>query len=433
MPKSVITRRRFLYSSAVATAAVFAAPAFLRGKSLNEKLNLGLIGVGNKGAENLKGVSNENIVALCDIDENFLNAAAQKVPGAKKYRDFRNMLEQRDIDAVVVTIPDHNHAIAAMAALKLDKHVYCEKPLTHDLYEARQLALAARERKVATQMGNGGHASDSLRSAVEWIQAGVIGPVGEVHAWSDRPIWPQGITRPIDTPPVPASLDWDLWIGTAPMRPYHKAYHPFNWRGWWDFGTGALGDMGCHIIDPAFWALDLGYPESVETESSPVNDETAPSWSRVHYQFPARGALPPVKLTWHDGGKLPPRELLDLDADEKFPKNGSLFVGRKGRLLLMQGKSELLPENQWRDFQPPPKTIPRSAGHYAEWIAACKGGPAAFSNFNYAGPLTEMVLLGNLALRVGKKIEWDGRNLKARNAPEADRYIRREYRGGWSS
>ncbi|PYM11552.1 MAG: hypothetical protein DME18_13700 [Verrucomicrobia bacterium] len=433
MPKSVITRRRFLYSSAVATAAVFAAPAFLRGKSLNEKLNLGLIGVGNKGAENLKGVSNENIVALCDIDENFLNAAAQKVPGAKKYRDFRNMLEQRDIDAVVVTIPDHNHAIAAMAALKLDKHVYCEKPLTHDLYEARQLALAARERKVATQMGNGGHASDSLRSAVEWIQAGVIGPVGEVHAWSDRPIWPQGITRPIDTPPVPASLDWDLWIGTAPMRPYHKAYHPFNWRGWWDFGTGALGDMGCHIIDPAFWALDLGYPESVETESSPVNDETAPSWSRVHYQFPARGALPPVKLTWHDGGKLPPRELLDLDADEKFPKNGSLFVGRKGRLLLMQGKSELLPENQWRDFQPPPKMIPRSAGHYAEWIAACKGGPAAFSNFHYAGPLTEMVLLGNLALRVGKKIEWDGRNLKARNAPEADRYIRREYRGGWSS
>ena len=433
MPKSVITRRRFLYSSAVATAAVFAAPAFLRGKSLNEKLNLGLIGVGNKGAENLKGVSNENIVALCDIDENFLNAAAQKVPGAKKYRDFRNMLEQRDIDAVVVTIPDHNHAIAAMAALKLDKHVYCEKPLTHDLYEARQLALAARERKVATQMGNGGHASDSLRSAVEWIQAGVIGPVGEVHAWSDRPIWPQGITRPIDTPPVPASLDWDLWIGTAPMRPYHKAYHPFNWRGWWDFGTGALGDMGCHIIDPAFWALDLGSPESVETESSPVNDETAPSWSTVHYQFPARGALPPVKLTWHDGGKLPPRELLDLDADEKFPKNGSLFVGRKGRLLLMQGKSELLPENQWRDFQPPPKTIPRSAGHYAEWIAACKGGPAAFSNFNYAGPLTEMVLLGNLALRVGKKIEWDGRNLKARNAPEADRYIRREYRGGWSS
>ena len=432
MPKTLITRRRFLHSSAVTTAALFAAPAFLRANSLNEKLNLGLIGVGNKGAENLKNLADQNVVALCDVDENFLNAASQTHPGAKQYRDFRKMLEQRDIDAVVVTIPDHNHAVAAMAAIQLGKHVYCEKPLTHDLHEARQLARAAREHKVATQMGNGGHASDSLRSAVEWIQADVIGPVGEVHAWTDRPIWPQGIKRPADTPPIPKNIDWDLWIGSAPMRPYHPAYHPFKWRGWWDFGTGALGDMGCHIIDAAFWSLQLGYPETVEAESSPVNNETAPNWSIVRYQFPARGELPPVKLTWYDGGKLPAGELLDLAADEKFPKNGSLFVGRKGRLLLMQGKSELLPEHQWRDFQPPPKTIPRSAGHYAEWIAACKGGPAAFSNFNYAGPLTELVLLGNLALRVGGKIQWDGRDLKARNAPEADRYIRREYRRGWN-
>src|SRR5690348_14273969 len=230
MPKTVISRRRFLYSSAAAATTLLVAPAFLRARSLNEKLNIGLIGVGNKGAENLKGVSVENIVALCDIDENFLNAAAQKVPGAKKYRDFRKMLEQQDLDAVVVTIPDHNHAVAAMAALKLGRHVYCEKPLTHDIYEARQLALVAREQKVATQMGNGGHASESLRSAVEWVQAGVIGEVREVHAWSNRPIWPQGITRPTDTPPVPASIDWDLWIGSAPMRPYHPAYHPFKWQ-----------------------------------------------------------------------------------------------------------------------------------------------------------------------------------------------------------
>ncbi len=432
MPKTVVTRRRFLRSTAATAAGLFAAPAFLRANSLNEKLNLGLIGVGNKGAENLKNLADQNVVALCDVDENFLNAASQKHPGAKQYRDFRKMLEQRDIDAVVVTIPDHNHAVAAMAAIQLGKHVYCEKPLTHDLHEARQLARAAREHKVATQMGNGGHASDSLRSAVEWIQAGVIGPVGEVHAWTDRPIWPQGITRPADTPPIPKSIDWDLWIGSAPMRPYHPGYHPFKWRGWWDFGTGALGDMGCHIIDAAFWSLKLGYPESVEAESSPVNNETAPSWSIVRYQFPARGELPPVKLTWYDGGKLPAGELLDLAADEKFPKNGSLFVGSKGRLLLLQGKSELLPEKEWRDFQPPPKTIPRSSGHYAEWIAACKGGPAAFSNFNYAGPLTELVLLGNIALRLGRKIQWDGRNLKARNAPEADRYIRREYRKGWN-
>jgi len=432
MPKTVVTRRRFLRSTAATAAGLFAAPALLRANSLNEKLNLGLIGVGNKGAENLKNLADQNVVALCDVDENFLNAASQKHPGAKQYRDFRKMLEQRDIDAVVVTIPDHNHAVAAMAAIQLGKHVYCEKPLTHDLHEARQLARAAREHKVATQMGNGGHASDSLRSAVEWIQAGVIGPVGEVHAWTDRPIWPQGITRPADTPPIPKSIDWDLWIGSAPMRPYHPGYHPFKWRGWWDFGTGALGDMGCHIIDAAFWSLKLGYPESVEAESSPVNNETAPSWSIVRYQFPARGELPPVKLTWYDGGKLPAGELLDLAADEKFPKNGSLFVGSKGRLLLLQGKSELLPEKEWRDFQPPPKTIPRSSGHYAEWIAACKGGPAAFSNFNYAGPLTELVLLGNIALRLGRKIQWDGRNLKARNAPEADRYIRREYRKGWN-
>ena len=432
MPEKIITRRRFLCSTAAATAGLFAAPALLRANAPNEKLNIGLIGVGNKGAENLKNLSDQNVVALCDVDKNFLDAASQKHPGAKKYRDFRKLLEQRDIDAVVVTIPDHNHAVAAMAAIRLGKHVYCEKPLTHDLYEARQLARAAREHNVATQMGNGGHASDSLRSAVEWVQAGVLGPVREVHAWSNRPIWPQGITRPADTPPVPKNLDWDLWIGSAPMRPYHPAYHPFKWRGWWDFGTGALGDMGCHIIDAAFWALNLGHPESVETESSPLNNETAPKWSIVHYQFPARGELPAVKLTWHDGGKLPPRELLDLAAGDKFPENGSLFVGQKGRLLLMQGKSELLPEQQWKDFQPPPKTIPRSPGHYAEWIAACKGGPAAFSNFNYAGPLTEMVLLGNLALRIGKKIEWDGKNLKARNAPEADHYIRREYRRGWS-
>jgi len=432
MPKTVVTRRRFLRSTAATAAGLFAAPALLRANSLNEKLNLGLIGVGNKGAENLKNLADQNVVALCDVDENFLNAASQTHPGAKQYRDFRKMLEQRDIDAVVVTIPDHNHAVAAMAAIQLGKHVYCEKPLTHDLHEARQLARAAREHKVATQMGNGGHASDSLRSAVEWIQAGVIGPVGEVHAWTDRPIWPQGITRPADTPPIPKNIEWDLWIGSAPMRPYHPAYHPFKWRGWWDFGTGALGDMGCHIIDAAFWSLKLGYPETVEAESSPVNNETAPNWSIVRYQFPARGELPPVKLTWYDGGKLPAGELLDLAADEKFPKNGSLFVGSKGRLLLLQGKSELLPEKEWRDFQPPPKTIPRSSGHYAEWIAACKGGPAAFSNFNYAGPLTELVLLGNIALRLGRKIQWDGRNLKARNAPEADRYIRREYRKGWN-
>jgi predicted dehydrogenase len=433
MPKPLITRRRFLYSSTVVGgAASLIGPQILHAGSIKDKVSVAFVGVGNKGAENLKNLAGQNVVALCDVDENFLNAAGQKHPGAKKYRDFRKLLEQKDIDAVVVTTPDHTHAVAAMAAIQLGKHVYCEKPLTHDIYEARQLARAAREHKVATQMGNGGHASEGLRSAVDWVRAGVIGEVREVHAWSNRPIWPQGIARPAETPPVPSSIDWNLWLSTAPERPYHPAYHPFKWRGWWDFGTGALGDMGCHIIDAAFWALDLGSPESVVAESSPVNNETAPSWSIVQYQFGARGKLPPVKLTWHDGGKHPPQELAELSAGEKFPENGSLFIGDKGKLFLAGRVPELLPESKWKGFQPPPRKIPRSPGHYQEWIEACKGGPAALSNFDYAGPLTEMVLLGNLALRLGKKIEWDGKNLQARNASEAAPYIRRQYRKGWS-
>jgi predicted dehydrogenase len=415
----------------VTGAAVVGAPFILRGRSLNEKLNVGMIGVNGKGAENIKGMSGENIVALCDVDGNSLDKAAAQFPKARTYRDFRKMLEQKDLDAVVVTIPDHCHAVASLAAIKLGKHVYCEKPLTHSIYEARQLTLAAREHKVATQMGNGGHASDAIREAVEWVQAGVVGAVHEVHCWSNRPIWPQGIARPGETPPVPKHLDWDLWIGPAPMRPYHPAYHPFKWRGWWDFGTGALGDMGCHIIDAPFWALDLGAPSRVEAESSGVNEQTAPKWSIVRYQFPARGQRPAVKLTWHDGGKTPGPELTGLSPEQKLTDNGTLFIGEKGRLLFERGKPmRVRPES--KEFQPPPKTLPRSPGHYAEWIAACKGGAPAGSNFNYAGPLAEMVLLGNVALRAGQAIEWDAENLRVRNDPDAARFIRREYRNGWA-
>lgn len=406
-------------------------PFIVRGRSLNEKLNIAMIGVNGKGVENIKGVSGENIVALCDVDGQSLDKAAAQLPKARAYRDFRKLLEQKDLDAVVVTVPDHFHAVASMAAIKLGKHLYCEKPLTHSVYEARQLTLAAREHKVATQMGNGGHSSDALREAVEWVQAGVVGVVREVHCWSNRPIWPQGIARPTETPPVPKHIDWDLWIGPAPMRPYHPAYHPFKWRGWWDFGTGALGDMGCHIIDAAFWALDLGAPSTVEAESSGVNEETAPKWSIVRYQFPARGTRPAVKLTWHDGGKLPPAELTELPAGQKLSDNGTLFIGDKGKLLFERGKPlRLVPQRE--GFQPPPKVIPRSIGHYAEWIAACKGGPPAGSNFNYAGPLTEMVLLGNVALRARRRVEWDAEKLQVRNIPEAARLIRREYRPGWT-
>jgi len=426
------SRRRFLYSSSMAAGTIlFGAPFIARGQSLNEKLNIGMIGVNGKGNDNLRGLSSENIVALCDVDGNSLDKAAAQHPKARTYRDFRKLLEQKDLDAVVVTIPDHCHAVASSAAIKLGRHVYCEKPLTHSVYEARQLTLAARAHKVATQMGNSGHSSEALRQAVEWVQAGVVGAIREVHCWSNRPIWPQGISRPAETPPVPKHIDWDLWIGPAPMRPFHPAYHPFNWRGWWDFGTGALGDMGCHIIDAAFWALDLGAPSAVEAESSGVNEETAPKWSIVRYQFPARGARPAVRLTWHDGGKLPPTELTELPAGQKLSDNGTLFIGEKGKLLFERGRPLRL-VSQPKDFQPPPKVISRSIGHYAEWIAACKGGPPAGSNFNHAGPLTEMVLLGNVALRAGRRIEWDAEKLRVSNLPEAARFVRREYRTGWA-
>jgi predicted dehydrogenase len=406
--------------------AVFGAGAFAEREAEHRD-----VGVGGKGGENIKGVSGENIVALCDADGNTLDKVAAQFPKARTYRDWRRLLEQKDLDAVVVTVPDHSHAVASMAAMKLGRHVYCEKPLTHSVYEARQMTLAARERKVATQMGNSGHSSEAIREAVEWVRAGAVGPVREVHCWSNRPIWPQGISRPAGTPPVPKHVDWDLWIGPAPMRPYNPAYHPFNWRGWWDFGTGALGDMGCHIIDGAFWALELGAPSAVEADSSGVNGETAPKWSVVRYEFPARGARPAVKLTWHDGGKMPGPELTGLKADEKLSDNGTLFIGDKGRLLFERGKPlRVLPER--KDFEAPPKTIARSIGHYAEWIAACKGGAAAGSNFDYAGPLTEMVLLGNVALRTGRRIEWDSETMQVRNVPEAARLIRREYRAGWT-
>lgn len=373
-----LSRRRFLLgSTAAASLYSFSGPLILRGESPNEKVSLGFIGVGGKGADNLNSLSNEsisslcNIVALCDVDEKSLNVAAAKFPNAKKYRDFRRLLEQKDIDAVVVTTPDHFHAVAAMAAMKLGKHVYCEKPLTHSIYEARQLTRAAREHKLARQMGNSGHSSEGTRQIVEWIQAGVIGAVREVHTWSNRPIWPQGIVRPTDMPPVPAGVDF-------------------------------------------------------------VNDETAPSWSIVRYEFLARGNNPPCKLIWYDGGKQPPPELTELPAGQKLDDNGALFIGGKGKIFYPRRSPKLLPESLMKDFTPPPKILPRSVGHHKEWIEACKGGKPAGSNFDYAGPLTELVLLGNVALRVGRKIHWDGVNLKVLDAPEAARFIRRDYRAGSS-
>jgi len=384
-------------------------------------------------------VQSENIVALCDVDDAEAAETFAKYPKVKKFKDFRRMLDKMDnqIDAVTVTIPDHMHYPAAMMAISMGKHVFVQKPLTHTVWEARQLTLAARKHGVVTQMGNQGHANEGTRLLKEWVNAGAIGPVREVHIWTNRPIWPQGLERPKDTPPVPATLDWDLWLGASPKRPYNPAYAPFKWRGWWDFGCGALGDMGCHIMDASFWALDLGAPTSVEAVSSPVNDETAPSWSVVTYQFPARGDKPAVKLVWFDGGKLPPRPK-DLEPDRELSKGGQLIFGDTGTIMETHdycNSPRIIPESKMRDFLPnrPPETIPRipEADHYQEWIRACKGGTPAGSNFEYSGPLTEMVLLGNIAIRTGEKIEWDGPNMRVTNVSEANQYVHKEYRDGW--
>lgn len=437
---SRVTRRRFLYTSS-AIAGGLLLPAHLtqaaprpRRVSPNEKLNIAAIGAGGQGGTDTDGCAGENIVALCDVDSKILNARGAKYPKAKLFRDYRVMLESmQDIDAVIVSTPDHHHAFAAVMAMKLGKHVYCQKPIAHSVWEARLMREVAAKTKVTTQMGNQGHSYDSTRRIVELVQGGVLGDIREVHVWTDRPIWPQGIERSKDSSAPPDNLAWDLWLGPAPERPYHPDYVPFKWRGWWDFGTGAPGDMGCHNCDAAYWALKLDAPLTVEAESSGVNAETAPKWSIVRSTFPARGKMPPVTLTWYDGGKMPSRDLVD---GAELPKNGTIIIGSKAKIAFRDWNPNgfrLLPEDQFKDFKGPEPTLQRAPnGPYREWIEACKGGPMCLSNFDYAGRLTEFVLLGNVALRTGKKIEWDAKKLRAKNCPEADQYIRREYRKGWT-
>lgn len=440
-----MNRRDFL-GSAAAMAAFTVVPRHVLGGPghvpPSEKLNIAGIGIGGRGEGDLDECGSENIVALCDVDEGYAARVFEKYPKARKWADFREMLdEQKDIDAVVIATPDHLHAVTAMAAIRRGKHVYCEKPLAHCIWECRQLTEAAREAGVATQLGNQGQASESNRLVSEIIWDGAIGPVREVHAWSNRPISPRGIGRPAETPPVPEALDWDLWLGPAKQRPYHPAYHPFRWRGWWDFGTGVLGDIGCHQLDPVFRALKLGYPTSVEACSSnmdeppAVKEETAPKSSIVRFEFPAREGMPPLTLTWYDGGLMPQRPE-ELEEGRRFGNaDDNLFIGDKGKML----GHRLIPESRMREYGRPPKRIERSPGHHREWIDACKGGPPARSNFDWAGPLTEVVLLGNVALRMekqlyekGLKLRYDCPAMKVTNLPEANGYIRDEYREGWS-
>ncbi len=394
----------------------------------SEKLRIGVIGVAHRAEANIDGVKGEDIVALCDIDENYLNRAAEEFPKAAKFADFRKLLDDvKGLDAVVVSTADHAHAPATVSAMRRGLHAYCEKPLSHSIHEARVAAQVAKEQGVATQMGTQIHSTDNYRRVVELIRAGAIGPVREVHVWCGK-TWSGG-ERPTETPAIPANLSWDLWLCAAPERPYNPTYLPANWRRWWDFGSGTLGDMGCHYMDLPFWALDLKHPTKVSAEGPPVHPETTPPWIKVRYEFPARGDAPPLLFTWTDGSARP-----DVLSRPGIPAwgDGVLFVGDKGMLLANYDQRVLLPEADFKDFQAPAPTIPNSVGHYAEWINACKTGSPTTCNFEYSGALSEVVHLGNVAYRVGQPIDWDGANLKATNCPDADRYIRREYRKGWT-
>ena len=446
-----MNRRQFL-RTAVVTAGVTIVPRRVLGGqgfiAPSDKLNIAGIGCGGQGGGDLSRMEKENIVALCDVDWEKAAKTFARHPNVPRYKDFRIMLEkQKDIDALTVGTPDHFHAVAALAAIQLGKHVFVEKPLAHSVQEVRVLAKAAAEAKVASQMGNQGHAMESIRLLCEWIWDGAIGNVTEVQAWTPHPVWPQGMGRPTETPLVPETLDWDVWLGPAPFRPFHPAYLPARWRGWLDFGTGGLGDMGCHIFDHIFWALKLGAPISVEASSSifvpgtmnwdkPKNTETYPQASIVTFKFPAREDFPPLTLTWYDGGLMPPRpEELPPGTKMGDTYGGALYIGDKGKILTgSHGANGLriIPEEKMQAYQRPPKTSPRSIGHYREWIAACKGGPPAGSNFDYAAPLTELVLLGCAAVRAGEKLSWDAANMRFPNFPAADQYLTKNYRAGWN-
>ena len=435
--KRKTTRRRFL-KAATATGLGCTLTAQMRraiAASPNEKLGVACIGAGGRGAGNVGGVSNERIVAFCDVDDVRAAKTYKKYPSVPKVDDFRQLFDKfhKDIDAVTVSTPDHMHAMITLMAMGLGKHVYCEKPLTRTVHEARQVADAARKSKVATQMGNGGMSRSGARRNMELIRAGVVGPIREVHAWTDRPaqIWKQGIERPKDAPDVPETLQWNLWLGIAPKRPYHPAYVPSKWRGWYDFGTGALGDMACHICNVAFWGLELKDPIAVSAETSPRFKETFPAWSRVTWEFGARGSRPPVKFHWYDGGQMPAKQLFE---GHELVENGSLLIGDKGKLYIPNpngARTVLLPEKAFKDLTPPPQTLPDSPGHHEEWIEACKTGKQAMSHFAYAGAMTESLLLGNIAIRCGQRIEWDAKTMRITNVPEANQYVNPPQRKGW--
>jgi hypothetical protein len=476
--KQITSRRNFIAATSASIAGLTIVPSHVISgmghKAPSDKLNIAGIGIGGKGRTNLKNMKSENIVALCDIDQNYAAKTFNEYPAAKRFVDYRKMLDEfgKSFDAVIIATPDHTHTVCGLAAMQSGKHVYVQKPLTHSVYESRVMLEASRKYKVVTQMGNEGHSSNTVAEVCEWIWSGAIGEISHVDAWTDRPIWPQGIMRPTDIMPVPEGIDWDLFIGPAPMRPYHSAYHPFNWRGWYDFGTGALGDMACHVLDVIFAALKPGNPDNIEASSSPLNTESGPISSLIRYNFAARQkigdlAMPPLSVTWHDGGLLParPDELPD-GVEPGTGRNGVIFYGTKGKLVCGNygEKYKLLPLDKFKDAPKPPESVRRiPVSHEMDWVRACKESAAnrilPASNFEYACPLNEMVVMGNLAVRLQglqRKLQWDDKNMRISNISDNDKirvqngipgvepkmvvlnakqaseeYIRTTYREGW--
>ena len=446
-----LTRRQFATTAAMAALGSAVAPRrVFGGQAATRKLNIAAIGVGGMGAANLRSCEAENIVALCDVDQAYAAKTFARYPEAAVYTDYLVMLEkQKDIEAVIIATPDHTHAMITMACLRAGKHVYCQKPLTHTIAEARAIAEAATKYAVVTQMGNQGHSFESIRLLKEWLDDGAIGNVTEVHAWTDRPVggdpWSDFAVRarPTDTPPVPETLDWDKWLGPVAFRPYSPEYLPMKWRAWLDFGTGALGDMGCHILDPAFWALELGPPQTIEATSThyqpDVASETYPRASIVRYAFPARGSKPPVKLTWYDGRLLPPMPA-EMEPGRTLPGSGALLIGDKGTILHGSHGADgvrLIPETRMQDYKRPPGTLRRvTEGHEGDWIRACKegaGGTPPCSPFEYGAALTQMVLLGVLAIRMkDQRLEWDNAAFRFTNNEKANELLQISYREGWT-